>query len=402
MARNNISAFALPTVLVASMLIMLLVMSGYSALTMNLQSYAMYHAHKQHRLDLQSALVRLCRDSLFCPEGETVSAEIFPDHPVRITVRRWGLYETAALSAGNSSGIALIGRRHECPEQAAFWINDRDRPLSLAGDARIEGTAYIPAGGINYTEVQGDYYSGEMLPPERIRLASGTLPAIDSAYLRYAMEVFGADLHNFTDNDADDSRYRSFSSATAISYVKTVSGPYLGNIILTGDTVEITDFAEISDIIISARKVTVRSGFRGKMQVFCSDTVILEPGVRLEYPSGIYIDSDKTRPYAEIGEGSTVAGYIVVTGDTDDIQLSHPAYVQRPEARINGLLYIDGTCNIKGYISGAAYIRECFYRDSRNVYPRTLYNVRIERNDSIAYPILLSGEYRRMYIKNLH
>ena len=63
---------------------------------------------------------------------------------------------------------------------------------------------------------------------------------------------------------------------------------------------------------------------------------------------------------------------------------------------------MDGLCDIAGSIKGAAYVRDCIYRDSRSTYVGTLYDVSIDREDSLAFPLLLDGPYRRKIIKNLY
>ena len=156
--------------------------------------------------------------------------------------------------------------------------------------------------------------------------------------------------------------------------------------------------ATVSDIIVSANTVRIKTGFKGRAQIFCSDSVIVEAGAKLEYPSGIYMEN--TNPYIEIRTGSSIYGYIVVKDN--DVSSRQICYAQKPGASIKGLLYVDGICDLKGHISGAAYIKDCFHRDRDYLYSKTLHDIDIERNDSIAYPILLSGTYTRKPIKNLH
>ena len=54
---HRLRGSALPAVLVVSVLILLLILFAYSAVTMNMHRYALYHEKKQLREDLKSTLV---------------------------------------------------------------------------------------------------------------------------------------------------------------------------------------------------------------------------------------------------------------------------------------------------------------------------------------------------------
>ena len=244
-------AFALPAVLVVSVLIQLLILFAYSAVTLNMSRYSLYHEKKQLRDDLKSALNLYCADSTLCVVGDSVAVELFHGHDVvKLSVEPWGLYERVTLSNGYSDKYrVLVGRRCEAEAKAAFWLCDRNRALSLAGDTRVNGLVYMPLNGINYTEVNSEYYSGEPISESLLRISSVDLPDVDSARFEYAGRLC-------RQND---------------------------------ERMELCH--NVRDTIVCGGVVRIRSGFRGSLQVFASDSVIVEGGVLLEYPSGIYVDS---------------------------------------------------------------------------------------------------------------
>lgn len=359
---HKLRGFALPSVLVVSVLILLLILFAYSAITINMHRYAFYHKKKQLREDLKSALVLYCADSTLCDADDSSEVELFAGHDkVRVSVERCGLYERVRLFNDYPDEYhVLAGRRCENDLKAAFWLCDRNRALSLAGDARIDGLVYMPLNGINYTEVNMRYYTGEQIPEERLSISSKDLPSIDSIQFEHARKLC-------RQND---------------------------------EKVELS--SSVRDTIICGSVVKIREGFRGNLQVFASDSVIVEDGAKLEYPSGIYVDSGERRPYVLLEKGSKVNGYIIVTSQNSDSQLRYPSYVQKSGATLNGLLYVDGSCNIEGDIIGATYVKDCYYYSNGNVYAGTLYDARIARGDSLAFPIFLKGPYERKMIKKLH
>lgn len=359
---HRLEGFALPAVLVVSVLILLMILFAYSAVTLNMRRYSLYHEKKQQREDLKSALVLYCSDSTLCAAGDSAEVELFAGHDiVSVAVEPWGLYEKVTLSNGYPDKYrTLVGRRYECDVKAAFWLCDRNRALSLAGDARIDGLVYMPLNGINYMEVNQRYYTGEKIPENRLGISSAELPDVDSGRFGYAGRLCRQN------NEKVELQYGT------------------------------------RDTVVCGSVVRIGSGFHGSIQVFASDSVIVESGAFLEYPSGIYVDSGDRRPYVVLEKGAEVSGYVIVTSYNSDSQLRYPSYVQKSGAKLCGLLYVDGSCNLEGDIRGAAYVKDCYYYSDGNVYAGTLYDARIVRSDSLAFPIFLKGQYGRKMIKKIH
>lgn len=359
---HKLHGFALPAVLVVSVLILLLVLFAYSAVTLNMHRYSLYHDKKQQREDLKSALVLYCADSALCVAGDSAEVKLFAGHDdISVSVEPFGLYEKVTLSNSYPDKYrTIVGKKYECDAKAAFWLCDRNRVLSLAGDARIGGLVYMPLNGINYTEVNARYYTGELISESLLRTSSAELPAADSFRFEYAGKLC-----------------RQNNEEVILQY-------------------------GVQDSVICGRVVKISTGFRGSLQVFASDSVIVGGGASLEYPSGIYVDSGDKRPYVILEKGAEVKGYVIVTSRNSDSQLRYPSYVQKKGAKLEGLLYVDGSCNLEGDIRGAAYVKDCYYYSDRNVYAGTLYDTKIVRSDSLAFPIFLKGPYERKKIKKVH
>ena len=107
------------------------------------------------------------------------------------------------------------------------------------------------------------------------------------------------------------------------------------------------------------------------------------------------------RPYVLLEKGSEVNGYVIVISGAADSQLRYPSYVQRKGAKLGGFLYVDGSCDLEGNINGAAYVKDCYCDFNGNVYAGTLYDAKITRSDSLAFPIFLKGPYAREMIKKM-
>lgn len=388
--KTQWKAYALPMVLVLSTVVLLIIFFAYDSLALKYKRYSRYREMHQERENLTSALNLYLYDSLLCATGDSADVFLFDEEDsVRVTVSDWGLYERVCLSNHSPDALTmLVGRRTECPAEAAFWICDRNRALSLAADARIEGLAYIPMNGLNYTEIASRYYSGLPLSESDLRLSDSDLPPLDSVAFRKASKL----CRLWCKGDMD------IASSGCLS----------------GERVVLSRSSGLWDVIVSARSVTVESDFEGMVQIFASDTVIVEEGAILRFPSGIFVNVANVnnslddchlgvcRPFVRLGSGSEVSGYIAVFSENVDGGLRFPSYVQEPGSTLCGLLCIDGSCELAGDVYGAAYIRDCYHRSGGNIFPGTLCDAQFVRSDSLAFPILLSGVYTRKIIKKIY
>lgn len=374
--KRSVDGYAMPVVLVVSAVVLLLILFAYDSLSLKLKRYAMYNESQQERANLTSAMNLYLHDSLLCAAGDSVELRLFGADSVHISVSEWGLYERVCISNRSADALQmLVGRREECPEAAALWVCDRNRPLSLAGEVKVDGVACIPVSGLNYTDAGTGYYSAVPLPEANLRLSEAELPRLDS--LQYARACGLC------------SSWKSSSKTDGVTLCRE-------NVSLSGQGVL------KRDAIVSARSVRVCGDFVGSVQIFASDTVIVDCGAVLMPPSGIFVGASKNRPYVELRSGSEVSGYVVVTAETQDHALRFPALVQEKGSKVRGLMYIDGLCRLGGSIDGAAYIRDCFHSDGLNIFPGTLCDTRITRSDTLAFPILLAGSYTRKPLKKIY
>ena len=197
--------------------------------------------------------------------------------------------------------------------------------------------------------------------------------------------------------------YRSFQKQTSFVYARDGDKIFHlgGNRILYADRLILGAESEVNGILAFARSAVIADGFRGSLQLFCTDSVTVGRNVRLESPSGVLV-SGADHPFVSLAGGSRVCGYVAVLNDGKiDQRLEHPCFRQRSGSMIDGLLYVDGSCELEGAVNGAAYIGDCFYEKDGYKYPGVLNNVSVHRSDSVSYPILLTGPYRRREIKKV-
>ena len=406
---KKLEASALPTVLVISVIVLLIILFAYALWDMSALYYSTYHYHKQQQENLNSASLLYCNDStLLNSLGKENEYTLYKDDnasTIYYDIKRWGLYECLTISSNDRShnSVRFIGKNEEGDINAAFWLCDRDRALLIAGNTSVEGSVYIPKNGINYIELNRIPYSGEMLIKEDMHLSDKNLPKVDTSYIDYINGLRNVDIT--TQSTGISNHYVSFRNETVHRLIPNITERYTarGNVVLHGEEVIISSDAILSDIILIARKVTIEAGFEGSLQVFATDTVIIKENVHLKYPSGIHLKGNNKKTHLDIGRRSKIDGYAIVFGVGENVSSFIPDinYHQQEDATLRGLLYVDGIANLKGDIYGSAYLAECYYLSGEIMYASTLFNIKIRRNSDIAYPMLFAeGKYKRKEIKS--
>lgn len=412
---KKVKGSALPMVLVVSVLICLMLLFTFSLFDINSLLYSSYQYRIQRKEFLNSSFVLYCHDSTLIPllKNNNYKYQLYEDNDssiVRFTIMPWGFYEVVNVSSIDRKfqSTRILGKDQDCKQEAALWVCNRDMPLSLGGNTQIEGPVFAPTNGINYIQLGNIPFSGKMIENYNIHFSNKELPPTDSIYLK--------EMNTFFEKEkkishpllvGGEQHYYSFTQKTSYFTLSPESKELdlQGNVVLYGDEVIIPSKSRLNNIILIAKKVIVEDGFSGSMQILASDTVILKNNVQLHYPSGVYLNGNKGKTYLKIGSLSRLEGYALIEGkvEKENMRLIPPNYYQDSDAAFCGLLYVNGIADINGIISGAAYIKECYYLPPNGIYAGTLFDTKIERDNQVAYPFFFkTSAFLRREIKSVY
>lgn len=405
---KRINGSSLPTVLVISTLIMILILMAFEFWSINSFYYTRYHSVKQQKMHLSSALSIFCNDSVLAEQminGRKYQLYEEDDHStVYLDSYLWGMYECINMYNFDKSlhTAHFLGKSQDTYCSPALWICDRDHSISFSGKTEISGDLFLPKNGLNYINLNFDSFQGEVIPSTNIHNSYKDLPPVDSTYL-HAMRSLKDPPVTITNKIPPN--YHSFSNDLICVSVTDNEDIYAkGRIILYGDKVHINSSSSISDIILIARYVTIESGFSGALQIMASDTVEIKEGVHLHYPSGVYIHGDRDKAFLHIDSNSNLEGYAIIEGNVDGGNgfVADIHYRQEHGSQLSGLLYVDGIAHLEGIVTGAAYLKECYYLVGENMYSGLIYNAKIARSDDIPFPFLFKeSKFNRMSMKKV-
>lgn len=407
---GQLPAHVLPAVLIISILAMLFTVFSVCLWDMHSIYHNRYHKERQTRYYLESGITLYCNDSTLMQSlNDKGGYQLFQDDSssyVTFSTGNWGLYEYITVTSGNKNThiTKLLGKAYENDIRACFWLNQKNRALSLLGHARLEGEIYVPLSGINYIQSGTDHYQGEMTADSLIHLSNENLPSTDTLRLGQIDSLVNASPDSYPPLPGNIP-YAGFNGSTLHYSIRGLTGGLCarGRIVLHGERVRLDASARLNDVILVASSVVIEEGFRGTLQIFAKDTVLLNDKVRLEYPSGIMLTGNSRDTFLKLGNNSEVNGYAIVPGKTEERFTSFYAnYIQPDSATLNGLLYVAGNAVITGRIRGAAYLADCWYRSNEAFYACALYDAHISRSDDLAWPLWFNSGYNRREIKKLH
>jgi hypothetical protein len=409
-AQRKLPAHVLPAVLVISVLAMLFVVFSVSLWDMHSILQNRYHGERQIRYHLESGITLYCNDSTFMQSIDDDGGYLlFQDDTssyVMFSTGDWGLYEHITVISGIDSThvTRLLGKAYENDIGACFWLSQKNRALSLLGDARLEGKTYVPLSGVNYMQTGTDHYKGEMMADSLIHLSDDSLPSTDTLRLGQIDSLVNASPDRYPSLPGN-MPYAGFNDSTLHYSISGHTGGLSarGKIVLHGDHVRLDASARLNDVILVASSVVIEEGFSGTLQIFAKDTVLVNDNVRLDYPSGVMLTGNSRDTFLKLGNNSEINGYAIVLGKKEESFTSvHANYIQGDSAALNGLLYVAGNAVITGRIRGAVYLTDCWYRSGEAFYACALYDAHISRSDDLAWPLWFKAGYNRREIKKLH
>ncbi|MBQ4279827.1 MAG: hypothetical protein IJC16_07740 [Rikenellaceae bacterium] len=401
---RHIRASVLPTVLVVSALLMLGVLGVVGLWEQDRDLFARLGYHRQQRAHLESAF-RLYEQaenlpSLLDADSSLVLYDSVPSSRVRYTVRPWGLYEAVSVESHDRRLhlSRLMGAAAASGEEADFWYADGRLALTLTGNSNLHGRVRVPQNGLAYNAMRSVFFAGERVPGHRIGRSEPGMPALHPGARElldriWALRGDTAQRVPITDS-VTASFYRHDPAILWIGSGRLQHCSLSGQVALCGDAVEIDSTCLVRDILVVARTVRVGAGFRGRMQVVASDSVVVGQRAVLEYPSGIVMRRGLPERCVEIGPRAEVSGYVIVDGD-GEADREKVNYRQVQTALVRGLLWVDGMAGWHGVVSGAVFLRRAVYNATEGYYTDLLHNATLLENPVCGYPLWAAGPYER-------
>jgi len=312
---------------------------------------------------------------------------------VNLKKEHWGayglIYANSQRHSYKSSQIALVGDDLGKKEDIALYLSDQKKYLSISGNTILKGTCYLPKLGIKRAYIEGQGYQNQRLVFGTIQTSASELPALNPEKLKY-LESLVSTGYPKSDSIADISSIRGSEEIYNSFYNKTITlfsdqkmelngFKISGNIIIkSNQEIVVGSECSLNDVLLVAPNVILKSGFKGSVQVFATERIIVEESCQLKYPSfvGLLRNTEDKEPAVTIGENVIIAGGVLLYTTN---KLKDPLVVKLARsATIYGTVYCDGYMELQGNIYGSLYCNGFTLKTAASLYENHLLNAKVD------------------------
>lgn len=337
------------------------------------------------------------RDSAFQKE-KTFSLFSGTNDSVTLQREAWGVYDICLAKAFVQKDTLyktfMVANQIDSSKWAALYLLDEDRPVSVSGKTVINGDAYLPKAGIQQAYIANNAYQGDKrIVIGKKLLSKKLLPSLDTLRLRQLSVYFGAKGDRLPAKDSINASFlrptKVFDFGHEAATVKNVT--LKGNIILHSDTTLVIDStASLENILVFARTIVVKTGFRGNCQLFALDSISVGAGAHFNYPSTLAIirsEPPKINSQARIRlDTACTLGGQIFTYESKPGELK-PLITTGKTDTISGYIYSQGTLELKdkAVIRGGVLTSKFLYKSSFTLYENYLINVTLDSRALSSY-----------------
>ncbi len=341
--------------------------------------------------------------------------DLYGDSTSTVTMKSysWGAFMvTDALATWRYVSvrkILLSGYDYRDQFPYALYLTDHDNFLSLSGKTELLGICCIPKAIIKQGYVNGDFFYGTI--PSKVVASKSDIQPVSGNLTNEANRLLNNGLLQGDSVVIASTILKGISSTQSFSantlVYQSSGGLVLKDCILSGhimvrDKKSITIAADnqLNNIILVAPSIHVQSGFKGKIQLIASDTIIVQPDVALDYPSfaAVFAKPKGTvNSYLEIGKNSIISGGLLLQCNPGQERNGHLTLGEN--VRIMGLIYSDDFACLRGKITGQVICSKLMIQTYSTFYENYLYNTTI---DVISLPewFAAPGILKLLSIKN--
>jgi len=308
--------------------------------------------------------------------------EVSTSEKIRFELKPWGAFNFLKVSLIISDSTRfrcyMTGRRRIDNRKYALYMTNLNHQLGIVGNANINGDCFVPQGKLKNGFENGFKFTSNGIS---VKNSESNLTNLFFKEIKIRSEVdsVGVEPVNYDLIEAE-SKHNSFDTNTML--ISFSNSEVLRNITLSGnfkifckETLTIESNCELNDVLIEARKVIVKKGFDGSIQIFATDSVLIEEDVTLSYPSCIVLSNTLLPiPRAiEISKGVNFHGDII-TGGKDG---SMNQILVSEGAKIFGQIISAGQVELKGEVNGSIMTQSFILKSPATNYPNILINPKI-------------------------
>jgi len=318
---------------------------------------------------------------------------------IKIKKERWGLFNVGEIVSfwGNriKSRLFLYGSRPEKYYEGCIYLADHQTSLSVIGDVKLTGDAYLSGSGIKPGYINQRGYSFSELLTGDIQKSNRSLPALNESIKQYLFELINRTKSQtapeiITEIPAD-SLSQSFSDSTLTVFqhnkIIIANKSLKGRIVIMSDSsIEVENSATLENVMLVAPEIRFKKGFSGSVQAIASDSLVAEENANFFYPSSfVLLKQERESGFKSITikNNCRFEGIILSVADSLDKEKTYLRIYAK--SLVTGIIYVNGYVENLANVHGTILTDFFVYRHSSSVYINNLVDVEINRRLLPAY-----------------
>jgi|LakMenEpi03Aug12_release.lakeMendotaPanAssembly.Ray.scaffolds.fasta_scaffold03698_12 hypothetical protein len=405
---RKVPASALYFVLIISLIVLVLISTFISFIYFQRQYFSTYEGEKRVNDNIHYAEILFANDEAFRTNlRDSITFDLFGlgDDTVQLRQSDWGLFKLIKVKAHykNTSRNRVMLYANALSDtdtiNCTLYLRDKKNILSLAGNTKISGICYLPKAGVKPAIVEGKPFQGKKLIDGEIKNSTSLLPLLDSTILKQAIKLFDSTYlkEKFAPyvsiSVLEGNIAQSFSNNPKVYISKT--GINIRNTNISGHCIlysskelNIYSDASLSDVILIAPIVRLKKGFKGNVQIFAKDTLLIEAGVKLSYPSILFAYQTKEND-SKISLENDVSIIGTILSVDESVDDKNGRIVVAKGVVIKGNIWCEGYLDFNGTIEGGIVAHKFIMNTTATIYENHLLDVSINktlRSNKFLYP----------------
>ncbi len=306
----------------------------------------------------------------------------------------WGIFEIRKSKVTHGkltySKIALVGHQNE--KRPALYLKDRQRPLVVAGRAKIIGDAFLPERGVKTGNIAGNGYAYQNLVFGKQKRSTEALPKLEELQKKTFYELSEGNIPIVSNNNLVQelkSLNNSFSQP-----IQIIDGTQLildgvqlsGHIMIrASQSIVVKPTTQLKDVVLIAPKIIIASGTQGNFQAFASKRIEGGRNCSLTYPTVLALVDQSIKETASleqvgihIDKNSTVRGVACYLESHLAKMPLFPNISIAENTLMMGEIYNQGALELKGRVEGSVSTTSFIAMEQGAIYQNHLYNGQID------------------------
>lgn len=374
------------SILIAIILSLFIVLAYY-----NIQSVQSQNSFMQLHLSMEGGFEMTQSKYYNQNSGTTWQKMPYNNDSVMVKKMAWGCYTLVDVKAKNAHfkihKTGLFGT--SASKDTAIMTTEQSRPIGLAGNIKFNASCYFPKAGVKSAYIEGTSFSDLNSVRPYIKQAPNYIPELNDSYLN-AIELAQTEINPYTDSLISfipDALTQSFHHKTAVVQQGSVilnSQILSHNIkIIASDIITIENTSQLNNILLVARKVIFKKGFKGTVHVIAKDSIVTEDECEFNYPSSfcVYSNTNSTTSNPIVrgvffGTQCKFKGGLLAAND--DKQSSRMMIKLNTRFEFIGNIYSANYTDAQGNLYGSVFCQTLLLQTPSGVYENHLLNCCID------------------------